>query len=332
MEFYATFDLAKQRRAPSAMASVVNVPSFTKVKQDCDTYSTFTTQYMESGLASMPTTSSSISSSSSSIFLLFIISLVIFTMTNAWPFGRTERRRITALAAAHARATEMQSEKVHVVVLVHGYMGSPLELGYLETCLQKQASSSSIRQDTSFFIHSAACNDGRTSDGIAAGGRRVAAEVNQILQRLDPQKREITLSLVGHSLGGLYARYALQDISLDAVQPKVFCSTATPHLGVSKHTYLPIPRAAEYVVATAMRPTGQDLFRFSPVVQDLAVRPSFTDPLKRFESRLAYVNAFHTDFQVPTATAAFLSGKNEEPNHRVIPKSGLELLRVETVP
>merc|ERR1719491_134209 len=85
----------------------------------------------------------------------------------------------------------------------------------------------------------------------------------------------VTISMVGNSLGGLYSRYALVKISELAKEQcanenndetnqqsddngsilidggeiriyfNVFCTTATPHLGVSGHTWLPIPRKIE---------------------------------------------------------------------------------------
>jgi hypothetical protein len=122
------------------------------------------------------------------------------------------------------------------------------------------------------------------------------------------------------SQGGLYARYALSEIpslqpdsvTSDSIQvePRVFCTTATPHLGVSQHTYLPLPRSIEYVIANAMQPTGRDFFRYTNVIQHLATDPIFVSPLQRFRKRIAYANAYQTDFQVPTSTAAFLSATN----------------------
>lgn len=217
-------------------------------------------------------------------------------------------------------------QQVHVVILVHGWMGNPSELAYLQSTMERQAST--IEADDPaiiFFVHSAEANDGRTSDGIEAGGKRLAGEVNKILcdaMESDASRRDVSLSFVGNSLGGLYARYALSQI--DALQqcslsndkisqkssrviPRVFCTTATPHLGVSRYTYLPLPRAAEYIVAKVLKPTGLDLFRYTEVIQNLATQKKFLDPLRSFAKRIAYANAYSTDFQVPTATAGFLA-------------------------
>lgn len=202
------------------------------------------------------------------------------------------------------------------------------------------------RQPYKLLSHSVVANNGKTYDGIAAGGKRVAQEVNEIIDKIvqiyyaedTPDQNQlddnvktsptITLSFVGHSLGGLYARYALKfidalnppdDVDITTtnaggkrsahILPKVFCTTATPHLGTTRNTYLYVPRPIEWFISQVMLSTGRDLFRTSSpdVIQDMAVEPEFVRPLQAFETRLLYANAFATDFQVPTATAAFLA-------------------------
>jgi len=110
-------------------------------------------------------------------------------------------------------------------------MGNPSELSYLHQSLQKQALDT---EDQQYIIHSATSNDGRTTDGIVRGGERLADEVNQLVQHLREQQRQprISLSLIGNSLGGLYARYALSLIDTTSLELNSFITTATPHLGV----------------------------------------------------------------------------------------------------
>lgn len=225
------------------------------------------------------------------------------------------------------RSLPPTANRVHLIVLVHGWMGSSDELGYLHQALEKKAAIVQEKHPETFYlVYSAQDNDGRTSDGIAAGGSRLATEVNRVIQDVAEQVpkdklKGISLSFVGNSMGGLLARYALSEIpSLQPasvtpsesihVESRVFCTTATPHLGVSQHTYLPLPRSIEYVIANVMQPTGRDLFRYTDAIERLATDPIFVSPLQRFRKRIAYANAYQTDFQVPTATAAFLSATN----------------------
>lgn len=161
----------------------------------------------------------------------------------------------------------------------------------------------------------------------------------------DSSLQHVTISLWGNSLGGLYARYAIaklkqqclesctrhkhddettdKDVSqscycvLDdsyAVHLNIFCTTATPHLGVSGHTFVALPRRAEIGVARAMGETGRDLFRLNALLHTMAVEEEFLQPLSHFRKRICYANAYGTDFPVPASTAAFLSSSSNYPH------------------
>ena len=156
----------------------------------------------------------------------------------------------------------------------------------------------------------------------------------------------ITISMLGNSLGGLYSRYAIaklleqcelvedetndDDDDDDSNQPRVptwildgkyrlslniFCTTATPHLGVAGHTFLPIPRTAEVGFAQVMRSTGRDLFRCNDLLRRMATTPEFLLPLGHFRQRIAYANAYGTDFPVPCQTAGFLNEESSSPHY-----------------
>jgi hypothetical protein len=164
-----------------------------------------------------------------------------------------------------------------------------------------------------------------------------------------------TLSICGNSLGGLYARRALaniewnvtynidkdnnENVENDAQQPSssssssttttttsnfitpvtplLFVTTATPHLGVSQHTYIRLPRAFEYPIAQILDQTGRDLFGYSNVLEDLTMQEMYIQPLQRFQQRIAYANVYGTDFQVPTPTAAFWTRHSDSPHYVV---------------
>ena len=77
--------------------------------------------------------------------------------------------------------------------------------------------------------------------------------------------------------------------------------SATPHLGVSSHTYITLPRSIERGVAYAIGDTGKDLFRFPPIggenSNDLIFEmgtnyKTFLEPLSAFRKRILYANAF----------------------------------------
>lgn len=241
-------------------------------------------------------------------------------------------------------ALEHPTREIHIMVLVHGIMGNHQELAYVKEALERELSVF-IPPDSStsdkFLVHAATCNDQNSLDGIEAGGRRLANEINDIIKNLlmeeevdgidDPSI--ISLSILGNSLGGLYARYALAfiDWNLSASQgqydqqnrqeaakftnmtviPKLFVTTATPHLGIRDMTYWNIPRVLYPVGAWHMKQSGYDLFRYTDVIKRLCMDEVFLRPLARFRNRLAYSTAFAIDAAVPTSTAAFLSGSSQ---------------------
>jgi len=248
----------------------------------------------------------------------------------------------------------MKKKSIHIIVLSHGIFGNPNELQYLQDSLRhkfmeihKQEQQNSYNQEEeTLLVHNASANVRRTQDGIAAGGSRLATEVNELVENLRQKSKndnddqlKLSISFVGYSLGGLYARYALSKIKGMNVQPpedensnsnnsksdstteakkesnfvlhpRIFCTAASPHLGLKQQTYVRLPRWIEFMVANCMRTTGRDLFGYTDVVERLATDPTFLDPLQKFQKRLLYANAYHTDFLVPTRTAAFLSEQN----------------------
>ena len=260
----------------------------------------------------------------------------------------------------------------HFFFLSHGYRSKSKDLAYMQRALQKMASgekrrrasynnTSSLSSSSSssssseeelinetkhdMVVHNAVCNEGKTADGIVNGGDRLVEEIRQVIQaemtkRYPTEQEEegsiydITISLLGNSLGGLYCRYAIaklverhckKEIEDDEdsywildekyrLHFNLFCTTATPHLGVSRYTYLPLPRTAEIGIAHVMRDTGKDLFRLNDLVHKMATCPTFLEPLANFRKRIAYANAYGTDFPVPAGTAAFLSANSSYPH------------------
>jgi hypothetical protein len=238
------------------------------------------------------------------------------------------------------------------------------------TTKKEEPSSAAIHD---MVVHNSVCNEGKTTDGVRNGGDRLVEEMRQViedemikrhpeLEYLKADREEdgedvslltadknssaqensstplpmydVTMSIVGNSLGGLFGRYAIAKL-IDrhcVLEPEsdcwildgrfrlhlnVFCTTATPHLGVSRHTYVKIPRTAEIGVAHAMGNTGKDLFRLNDLLHSMATTPAFLKPLAKFRKRIAYANAYGTDFPVPASTAAFLSENSTYPHHIV---------------
>lgn len=240
-------------------------------------------------------------------------------------------------------------QRVHVIVLVHGWLGCPQDLGYMHHALEAQATRMVQQQQHSskeepFYVYTCVANSGRTNDGIVAGADRIAEEINEYLQGIQDQNKgvsEITLTILGYSLGGLYSRYALPKIIPSAttttteqsnpqkakIVPKVFCTVATPHLGSGgRQNWFQFPAYMDPWFGVITN-TARDLFHLTPHIKDTITDPYWIEPLLRFEKRIAYANTYSMDFMVPTSTAAFLSEKsNSEHFHQSSPSSSMQSL------
>eukprot|EP00611_Tribonema_gayanum_P024961 TRINITY_DN5592_c0_g2_i2.p1 TRINITY_DN5592_c0_g2~~TRINITY_DN5592_c0_g2_i2.p1 ORF type:complete len:224 (-),score=41.03 TRINITY_DN5592_c0_g2_i2:2567-3238(-) len=162
-----------------------------------------------------------------------------------------------APAATAPAATAAAPE--HLVVLCHGIFGSPGDLAYLEKAVKREGMGRVL-------VLNARVNTGKTRDGIASGGTRVAEAVREAVSA-NPSFRYI--SVAGHSLGGLYLRYAvhlLYDATAErcciaGLEPVTFMTIATPHLGVRRYTWgVTYPRAMLPLAAVLFGQTGRELF------------------------------------------------------------------------
>lgn len=254
----------------------------------------------------------------------------------------------------------------HFVVLVHGYMGSDREQEYLEETLLKESSKliDSYGEDSctnnrhQLTVLKSKANVQVSTDGIAMGGKRLAAEIKEwiALQTTEIEKSKendtessnvVTFSLIGNSLGGLYGRYALAELDFfgdkdkkNSILPLIFCTTSSPHIGVSRETFIELPRWVEPHVATVFQQqTMDDLFlvKNSTVIKDMCLNPSpetsddtndYLSPLQQFQKRIAVANAYKTDFLVSVSSGAFLSKASDSMHHhQEIDASSTRLMR-----
>lgn len=177
----------------------------------------------------------------------------------------------------------------HLLVLVHGILASPSDWTYVEAELKK-------RLGRNFLIYASSSNTyTKTFGGIDGAGKRLADEVMQVVQKTESLKR---ISFVAHSLGGLFARYAISvlfspnartngqpdDLSdsmegnlqtayysrrgmIAGLEPINFITLATPHLGVRGRKQLPflfgvpfLEKLAAPIAPIFVGRTGSQLF------------------------------------------------------------------------
>ncbi|KAI0189625.1 putative serine esterase-domain-containing protein [Xylaria flabelliformis] len=120
----------------------------------------------------------------------------------------------------------------HLCVLVHGLWGNPNHMNQVAKAIRD------VHPKEELHLLLAKRNSGNfTYDGIELGGERVCVEIEEEIEAIRKKGGNITkLSIVGYSLGGLVARYAIGLLYakgvLDQIDPINFTTFATPHLGV----------------------------------------------------------------------------------------------------
>lgn len=176
--------------------------------------------------------------------------------------------------------------------------GNPTHLDYVAASLRERYGADRLH------ILAAERNAGNfTYDGIELGGERLAHEIEDTLEALAGQGHTIRkLSIVGYSLGGLVARYALGLLYarrwLDKLEPVNFTTFVTPHVGVRT----PLKGIQNHIWnvlgARTISMSGRQLFMIDsfretgkPLLSTLADPESiFIKALARFKHRSAYAN------------------------------------------
>lgn len=142
-----------------------------------------------------------------------------------------------------------------------------------------------------------------TYDGIEVGAERVAREIEEKLDELSRYGYKITrFSIVGYSLGGLVARYAIGLLYhkgyFDKITPVNFTTFVTPHLGV-RTPLTGYPNQLWNVLgARTLSTSGRQLFIVDnfrntgrPLLSVLADPQSvFISALAKFDHRSLYTN------------------------------------------
>jgi len=213
-----------------------------------------------------------------------------------------------SISALHVLASttlaSAQGSPTTLIVLQHGLYGSAASMRTIEAAITRQFGGQAI-------VHCCTANEGlQTRDGVAAGGRRLAADVRKIAARCSTLR---TVSLVGFSLGGLYARYAAAELldrdgRLAGLTPDALVTVACPHLGVRRFTYLPLPswvRCLGWWVAgqTAVELLLQDGRHGHLLVALGTAGGRYGAALRAFRRRRLYAN-LRGDYMAPFGTAA----------------------------
>lgn len=158
-------------------------------------------------------------------------------------------------------------------------------------------------QDDLYILVAARNSGSFTYDGVELGGERVCVEIEEELEKIRNRGGKITrLSIVGYSLGGLVARYAVGLLHakgiFDQVEPVNFTTFASPHLGVRSPLRGWHNRVWNILGARTLSTSGRQLFTIDDfrgtgrsLLAILADPDSiFMSGLKRFKRRTLYTN------------------------------------------
>lgn len=174
-----------------------------------------------------------------------------------------------------------------------------------------------------------------TYDGIELGAERVTHEIESCLEELEREGKPIKkLSIVGYSLGGLVARYAIGLLYsrgwFSKLKPINFTTFATPHLGVRTPGSGIGGRFFNLFGSRTLSTSGRQLFIIDtfrdsqrPLLSILADPSSiFIQALLKFKNRVLYSNIIN-DRSAPYFTTS-LSSTN--------PFTNLENLKMNYLP
>lgn len=202
----------------------------------------------------------------------------------------------------------------HLAVLIHGLWGNPSHLEYLTKSLREAYSEEKLHI---LVVKSNASNF--TYDGIETGGERITHEIEAEIQKLEDDGSTIRkISIIGYSLGGLLARYAIGLLYssglFDRIEPVNFTTFATPHLGSRAPKTGRASQLWNDIGARTLSASGRQLFLVDefrdtgrPLLAVMADPNSvFVKGLSSFKHRVLYANVLN-DRSVPYFTAAISS-------------------------
>ncbi|EGW33340.1 uncharacterized protein SPAPADRAFT_135780 [Spathaspora passalidarum NRRL Y-27907] len=153
----------------------------------------------------------------------------------------------------------------HLVILVHGLWGNPHQLSYIERQLKENIGTNGETEE--LWVYKTGSHQGYlTYDGIDINGKRISDEIREITTSIQISGDNVVkFSIIGYSLGGLIARYALGILYandyFEDITPVNFVTFCSPHVGVLN----PLPNSRSAKLYNSYAPlflaiTGGQLF------------------------------------------------------------------------
>ncbi|TKA50838.1 hypothetical protein B0A53_05914 [Rhodotorula sp. CCFEE 5036] len=179
---------------------------------------------------------------------------------------------LNAAAATTTNGTSAaNASTVHLCVILHGLWGSPAHVAYLKDSLLRQAELQlADSADTKLAVFVSAANStssGHLYDGFDVCAERVVEEIDAEVERIASEEGGTVekFSIVGYSLGGVVARYALGILDsrspsfFSAIEPVNFTTFASPAIGMPRYDGF-WPSWFRYLGSRLLSRTGQQLY------------------------------------------------------------------------
>ena len=190
--------------------------------------------------------------------------------------------------------------------------GNPSHLEYLQRSLNEKFEG----EDLHILVTKTNASN-LTYDGIDVGAERVVQEIEETIKMIESRGVPIAkFSIIGYSLGGLVARYAVGLLYsrglFDRIQPVNFHTFACPHLGVKTPLQGPHSRAWNMFGGNTLSTSGRQLFLIDSFrdskqpLLSIMTKPNsiFLKALSSFNNLVLYANVIN-DRSSPYYTSAF---------------------------
>jgi hypothetical protein len=260
-----------------------------------------------------------------------------------------ETSLIDVVVLVHGIDDPLGSEKDMLILeqnIKHYFSGEKTNLSELpvsNTCSNQSYSRVSVSSEATLVSPArnliticSSVNTGKTLTGIESSGRRLACEILEVVSHFD-EKVKFFFSIIGHSLGGLFARNCLKHLFEENITiwkrliPVSFITLSSPHLGVRRPSATGLMRWRNKAIDISGRlyfrgPTMKEMLledgdlsmseKNQPLLWQMALPESnYMKPLKQFRYRTLF-SIVKGDFQVPYCSASMSS---ENPYDRSLP-------------
>lgn len=193
----------------------------------------------------------------------------------------------------------------HLVVFVHGYVGAASDFDNMVSGFAQ--SSAALAPEGSNVVALKIATNLDTHDGVERGSVRVFKEIQKFVKDQGAGGEITDFSIVGHSLGGLYARFVIRLLDecgfFTTIQPRCFVTLATPHLSIRRSPKSTLSMGWQWVAQSLGQTTRELCLEDRHNLLLGMTEQHYLRALGRFDKRVLYANVLN-DQMVHYSTAS----------------------------